>query len=189
MATIGLFGGSFNPLHIAHQMVALYVLETCSVDELWMMPTYRHAFAKELVAFDDRVRMCELASQALGPRAKVSRIEEELAAGQPATHVNRTLDTLQALHARHPELSFRLIVGADLLAESHKWYRWDDICALAPPIVVGRSGGRSGHGDLDVEMPAISSTQVRERIARGDSVAALVPRGVLRYIGERGLYK
>ena len=178
--TIGLFGGSFNPPHVAHQMVMLYVLETCGVDELWMIPTYHHPFAKELVDFEHRCRMCELAAAALGTRVHVSRIEGEL-----ARNVSRTLETIEALGERHPDARFRLVVGADILQETHKWYRWDRIEELAPPIVVGRAG-------LDVrgvEMPAVSSTEIRSRLARGEPVDDLVPCGVVRYIEAQGLYR
>lgn len=178
--TIGLFGGSFNPPHVAHQMVALYVLETCPIDELWVIPTHRHPFAKELVDFAHRCAMCELAFAALDGRVAVSRIEAEL--DQP---VSRTLDTVEAVRVRHPDLTLRLVVGADILTESHKWYRWDDIVALAPPIVVGRAG----LDDRDVDMPAVSSTEIRERLARGHRVDTLVPRSVVRYIDEHGLYR
>ncbi|WP_428261630.1 nicotinate (nicotinamide) nucleotide adenylyltransferase [Haliangium sp.] len=178
--TVGLFGGSFNPPHVAHQMVALYVLETCAIDELWMVPTYRHAFAKELIGFEHRCRMCELAAAALGARVKVSAIEREL-----ARPVSRTLDTLQSLRERHPAVGFRLVIGADILAESHKWYRWDDIVRLAPPLVVGRAG----HDSLSVDMPPVSSTEVRTRLADGQPVDHLVPAAVRRYIVEQGLYR
>jgi len=60
MTAIALFGGSFNPPHVAHQMVALFVLETAPVDELWITPTYRHAFSKQLVDYEHRIAMCEL---------------------------------------------------------------------------------------------------------------------------------
>ncbi|ACY16218.1 nicotinate (nicotinamide) nucleotide adenylyltransferase [Haliangium ochraceum] len=177
--TVGLFGGSFNPPHVAHQMLMLYVLETCALDELWMMPTYRHAFAKELLAFEHRMRMCELASAALGQRVRVSRIEADL-----ARPVSRTLETVLALRERHPDTQFRLIVGADVLKDSDKWYRWDDVVAHAPPITVGRSG----HGGSAVDLPAVSSTEIRERLAEGASIAGLVPRAVADYIAAQGLY-
>lgn len=180
MVTVGIFGGSFDPPHVAHQMVCLYVLETCEVDEIWVMPTYRHAFAKELTAFDDRCRMCELAFLALGERVRVSRLEGEL-----ARPVSRTLDTLQTLRAQHADTRFRLIVGADILAETHKWHRWEDIVAMAPPVVVGRAG----QGGTGVELPAVSSTEIRRRLASGLPVQSLVPRRVMHYIAERGLYR
>lgn len=178
--TIGLFGGSFNPPHVAHQMAMLYVLETCDVDAIWMMPTYRHPFAKELVDFEHRCRMCELAAAALGARVEVSRVEGEL-----ARPVSRTLETIEFLRAQHPELRFRLVVGADILHESHKWYGWDRIVALAPPITVGRAGLEGPA----LGMPAVSSTEIRDKLARGAAVDELVPRAVLRYIAEKGLYR
>lgn len=178
--TVGIFGGSFNPPHVVHQMVCLYVLETCAVDEIWAIPTYRHAFAKELADFEHRVGMCELAFRALGDRVRVSRVE-----GEMARPVSRTLDTIETLRERHPELGFRLIVGADILRETHAWHRWDDIVAAAPPIVVGRAG----HDGAGIEMPAVSSTEIRRRLARGQSVVSLVPRLVMDYIAERGLYR
>ena len=79
MPRIALFGGSFNPPHLAHSLVALYVLETAPVDELWITPTFRHAFGKDLASYDDRIAMCELAAAALGPRVRVSRAEEDAA--------------------------------------------------------------------------------------------------------------
>jgi nicotinate-nucleotide adenylyltransferase len=178
--TIGIFGGSFNPPHVAHQMLMLYVLETRDVDAVWMIPTYRHPFAKELLDFEHRCRMCELAAAALGARALVSRIEGEL-----ARPVSRTLETIEVLRARHPDAGFRLVIGADILQESHKWFGWDRIVDLAPPIVVGR-GGLDAPG---VDMPAVSSTAIRERLRRGEPVDDLVPRAVARYIAEQGLYR
>jgi nicotinate-nucleotide adenylyltransferase len=187
---IAFFGGSFNPPHVAHQMVCLLVLETCPVDAVWMVPTYRHAFAKDLVDFEDRCRMCELAAAALGERVEVSRIEAEI--GQQRS---RTLDTLEALRERHPEARFRLVIGADIMSETAKWYRWDEVVALAPPIVIGRSGYRAaaeheaGLLHLDLDLPRVSSTEVRERLSRGQDVLPLLPRAVLNYIAERGLYR
>ena len=182
---IGLFGGSFNPPHAAHQLVALYVLETCAVDALWFVPTFAHPFHKALVDFDDRVAMCELAIAALGPRVRVSRAEQELAA-QPGFVSSRTVELIEMLRAREPARQFHLVIGADILQETSKWHRWDDVCTLAPPIIVGRPG-YPWHG---VTMADISATRVRELIAAGDpTVSSLVPHGVLRYIAEHGLYK
>lgn len=181
MTTVALFGGSFNPPHIAHQMLCLAVLETAAVDELWVVPTYRHPFAKDLVAFEHRFRMCELAVEIFAGRVRVSSIEEDL--GQPAS---RTLDTLLALRERHPAVGFRLVIGADILAETDKWYRWDEVERLAPCIVVGRQGYPSR---ADIELPDISSTEIRERLARGENVLPWVPRAVMDYIDEHGLYR
>ncbi len=181
MTTVAIFGGSFNPPHVAHQMACLLVLEAYSVDQLWVVPTFHHPFAKSLVEFEHRFEMCRLAMAPLGDRVTVSRIEAELGQAQ-----SRTLDTLQALRARYPEHAFRLVVGADILAERDKWYHWDDIERLAPPIVIGRAGYPS---ETRFELPAISSTEVRARLAAGQSGAPLVPSRVLEYIAQQGLYR
>lgn len=186
--TVAIFGGSFNPPHVAHQMVALFVVETAPVDELWLVPTWKHPFAKNLVSFQHRVAMLERVAQSL-PHVTVSRIEEDLAAA-PDFVSSRTLETLQALVARHPDTQFRLVVGADILGETDKWYRWDDVVALAPLIVIGR-GGYPAPADAVVsglDMPEVSSTEVRARLARGESALPLVPRSVMSYIAQHGLY-
>ena len=188
--TVALFGGSFNPPHVAHQLVALFVLETAPVDELWFTPTWKHPFHKQLVGYDDRIAMCELAAAALGPRCRVSRIEEEVAQ-LPGFVASRTLDTVTELSRRHPDHAFRLVVGADILAETDKWYRWDEVVRAAPLIVVGRGGHDAPHGSAvsALAMPEVSSTEVRARLARGESALPLVPRAVLGYIAERDLYR
>jgi nicotinate-nucleotide adenylyltransferase len=192
MRRIGIFGGSFNPPHAAHQLVALYALETQPVDELWFVPVYAHVFGKALAPFAHRVAMCELAAAALGPRAQVSRAEETLAQ-QPGFAGSRTLDLLELLVASHPDAQLRLVIGADILGDAPKWYRWDDVCALAPPIVIGRAGHAlpPGAHATDVVMPMISATAVRARLAAGDDAgaASLLPGGVLRYIAEHQLYR
>jgi nicotinate-nucleotide adenylyltransferase len=187
-ARVALFGGSFNPPHVAHQMACLLVLETAAVDQLWMIPTFRHVFGKQLVPFDDRLEMCRRAARALGDRVRVLDIERELGQAQ-----SRTYDTLVELGRRHPGVAFRLVVGEDILAERHAWHRWDDVAAMAPPIVLGRAGvGSDDATDAEsarIELPEVSSTEIRERIARGQTAVPLVPGAVMDYIAERGLYR
>lgn len=184
---IALFGGSFNPPHIAHALVALYVRETQPVDEVWFVPVYQHAFGKQLAPYEDRIAMCELVARTLGPGIVVSRGEQELAA-RPGFTVSRTLDLLHHLEA--PDRRFRLVIGADILGETHKWYRWDEVVAAAPLIVLGRDGYEAPPG-ATLNMPEISATRVRELVGAGDMEAAsqLLPREVLRYIATRGLYR
>lgn len=184
--TIGLFGGSFNPPHVAHEMVCLYVLETAAVDQVWMVPTWNHPFQKDLAPFEDRFAMCERAAEIFAGRVVVSRIEEELGREQ-----SRTLDTIEALYARSGDVALRLVVGADILGETDKWHRWDEITRLAPPIVVGRPGYADPEPEDDIafEMPAISSTEVRKRLRAGKSAVPLVSRAVMEYIAGRGLYR
>ncbi len=180
---MALLGGSFNPPHVAHLMAAYWTLATQGVSELWLLPAYRHPFGKALAPFEDRVRMCELAARAVRG-VRVCTAEAELA-GDPL--VGKTARTLEHLVARNPALRFALVIGGDIVAETPSWYRWERIVELARVIVVGRHG-HPGPGGLP-SLPDVSSTEIRARIARGESAAALVPAAVLRYVEERGLYR
>ena len=190
MTRIALFGGSFNPPHAAHQLAVLYVLETQPVDELWIVPTYSHPFGKELGSYDHRVEMCRLMAQPLGPRVHVSRIEEELAQ-QPNFVVSRTFDLVRYLVGQG--LNIRLVVGADILIDTGKWYRWSDIVKSAPLIVLGRGGYTLPPGSVEtcLTMPEISSTAIRRAVVAGDQrqLSGLVPRTVLEYIAKHDLYR
>jgi nicotinate-nucleotide adenylyltransferase len=189
MRRVGLFGGSFNPPHVAHQLVALYVLETL-VDEVWFVPTYSHPFGKPLVPYDHRIAMCELAAAPLGARARVMRSEYELAQ-KPDFVASRTLDLVEHLSAQYPDVALRLLVGADILGETDKWHRWDELVRRAPLLVIGRTGYElpAGSTATGVTMPEVSATKVRELLAARDpAVASLLPQTVLRYIARHGLY-
>jgi nicotinate-nucleotide adenylyltransferase len=164
-------------------MAAYWTLATQGVSEAWLLPTFKHAFGKALAPFEDRVRMCELAAAPVRG-LHVCAAEAELA-GDPL--VGRTVRTLEHLHAKHPTLRFALVVGTDVLAEAPKWYRWDRIAELARLIVVGRAG--AGEAGADPALPAISSTEIRERLRRGEDVSRWVPARVLRYAIERRLYE
>lgn len=196
MTRVALFGGSFNPPHVAHQLVALYVLETQPVDELWFLPVYEHVFGKHLVSFDDRVAMCELASAPFGTRVGVSRAEEEWAQ-QPAYAGSRTFDVIQHILATRPGVQPRLVIGTDILAETAKWHRWADVVAAAPLIVVGRPGHAlpDGSAATGLTMPSVSSTRIREVLhattaPRCDAeLRSLLPASVLEYIDSRKLYR
>jgi nicotinate-nucleotide adenylyltransferase len=177
---IALLGGSFDPPHIAHVLLAAYVLAIGEVDEVLVVPVFDHAFGKRLAPFADRVRMCELAFADL-PAVQVSRIEELL------PHPNRTLDTLRRLRQDEPQASFRLVIGSDVLADAAKWHAFDEVKRLAPPLVVSRPGHAAVGPSL---FPDVSSTQLRELFERHDTAALgkLMPHGALRHALERGLY-
>jgi nicotinate-nucleotide adenylyltransferase len=177
------FGGSFNPPHLAHVLALTVVLARFEVDRILVVPTYQHPFAKSLAPYDDRVKMCELAMGWL-PRVEISRVEQELG-GE-----SRTLRTLEHLKAKLPHANLRFLMGADLVVESSKWYGFDKISALAPPIVLGRAG-ISYEGAPPAVLPAISSTEVRKQLALGDvgALEQLVPRTVVAYAAERRLYQ
>lgn len=182
MTTIGFFGGSFDPPHFGHLRLAEWSLEAGALDRLLIAPVYAHALDKRSTAsFEHRVAMCELAFCKL-ERAEVSRIEAELGG------VSRTLRTLQALRARHPGAKFRLVIGADILEQTHRWHRFDEIASLAPPLVAGREG-YSEEGVHGPPLVSIDSTTIRARLRRGEPLDDLVPSAVERYIREHGLYR
>ncbi len=179
---VAFFGGSFNPPHVAHVLAVAYALTTEEIDRVLVVPTFRHPFAKTLAPYEDRILMCRLAMGWM-PNVEVSRVEEELAGD------GKTLVTLEHLASAHPDWKMRLLIGADLLIEAPRWYRFDAVCALAPPLVLGRHGATAEGAPLPI-LPAISSTEVRAKIAAGawDELRHLVPREVVALIRARGLY-
>jgi nicotinate-nucleotide adenylyltransferase len=182
---VAIFGGSFNPPHVAHQMAALYALETAPIDELWLVPAVRHAFGKSLAPFEDRLAMCRLAAAALGPRVHVSSIERDLG-GE-----SRTLKTIRRLEQDHPEHAFSLVIGADLVREVASWQGGEELRRTVPFIVVGRGGvGPSENVPKPpVILPAVSSSQIRAALAAGHDVRGWLPCSVLDYISAHNLYK
>jgi len=181
---VGVFGGSFNPPHVAHVLACALVRSVEEIDRVLVVPAYKHPFAKPLASFDDRVVMCEL-GMAWMPGVEVSRVERDLG-GE-----SRTLRTLEHLARTHTEWRLRLIIGADILAEAPRWAGFETIAKLAPPIVLGRAGADADgvHGMLPL-LPEVSSTRVRAAIADGawDEVERLVPRSVLAHVRARRLY-
>ena len=181
--SVAILGGSFNPPHVAHVMAAYWTLATQDVSEVWLLPSYRHPFGKELAPFEDRVHMCDLAVRAVRGAA-VCTAEAELA-DDPL--VGKTARTLEHLKVKHPSYDFALVVGADVLPETDKWYRWDRVTELARIVIVGREGYPPIPGAPS--LPAISSTEIRARLARGDDVSGLVPRSVREYAVQKRLYR
>ncbi len=179
---VAVFGGSFNPPHVAHVLVPPLVQATHDVDRVLVVPTFRHPFAKDLAPYEDRVRMCELAMGGAGD-VEVSRVEEELG-GE-----SRTLRTLEHLAAQHPDWHMRLVVGSDILAEAPRWFGFDAIQKLAPLIVLHRAGIDAPAAGK-VLLPDVSSTQVRGAIARGawGEILELVPSKVIAHIRAKRLY-
>ncbi len=181
---VALFGGSFNPPHVAHQLAALYVLETQPIDELWVIPCFLHPFEKALERFEDRFRMCELMAEPLGARVRVSDVERRLG-GE-----SRTLNTVRTLQSEHPGTEFHVVIGSDLVEETGRWFGAEELRRRTSFIVVGRTGfaGPEGWDAAPVSLPPVSSTEVRERLRTGKPIDPLVPRRVLDYVRERGLY-
>ena len=165
-------------------MLAAYVLSVVEVARLIVLPTWQHPLDKRTRSpFEHRCRMCALAFRHI-EGVEVSRLEEELGGR------SYTLRTLEELARRHPEAKLRLVIGADILGELDRWHRFDRVAEIAPPLVIGR-GGHAAEGEWDVlpvELPPISSTDIRSRLGRGESVRGLVPVAVAEYAREHGLY-
>lgn len=180
---VGVFGGSFNPPHLSHVLALVVVLARFDVERLVVVPSYQHPFAKALAPYDDRVAMCELAMGWI-PRVQVSRVEEELG-GE-----SRTVRTLEHLREQYAGKPLRFIMGADIMVEASKWYRFDRIVELAPPIVLGRVGVDYPSAPPPV-LPSISSTEIRAKLGEGDltSIEELVPKAVIEYARARRLYE
>lgn len=185
--TVALFGGSFNPPHVGHVLAVAYVLSVGLVERVLVVPVFEHPLGKRLAPFEHRLEMSRRAFGWL-PGVEVSSIEERL--GAPS----RTLRTVVALEAEHPEWRLRLLVGSDITREIEKWHAFEEIERRAPPLVLPRAGSSTAEG-APALLPEVSSTSVRqllERSARGEALSvelgALVPKTVLDHIAEHALY-
>ena len=184
--SVAIYGGSFDPPHVSHVMAAVYALKLGGFDSVLVVPVFEHALHKELTPFEHRVRLCELAFAGI-EGVRVSAVERELSTP------SFTLQTLEHLSAAHPDWALRLLVGSDVLSETSKWHAFDRVSALAPPYVVARPG--YDHPEVKAALlPDVSSTRIREALSAGGDenealLARCVPRAVLAYIAEHGLYR
>jgi len=181
---VALLGGSFDPPHIGHVLMASWALCLEEVDEVWLLPTFIHPFGKELTDFEVRCEMCEAAVAHLGPSARVERIEEQLGG------ISYTVRTLEALSQREPDVRWRWVGGADTWNQRHTWREWERIETMVEPLIIGREGAPSPAPFAAAPvLPNISSSEVRSRIAAGDEIAGLIPMEVHQLIRQRDLYR
>lgn len=182
--SVAVFGGSFNPPHIGHLLAVNYVLACMPIDRVLVIPTFRHPFSKSLASFEDRLTMCKLAFAEVA-QVDVSALEQELG-GESVT-----VRTLESLHAAYPHWKLHLIVGSDLVPEMERWALPNRVFELAERIVLNRAGTPTprGYEHIPVVLPDISSSSVRAMIASKESIEHLVPRTVVRFIQEQGLYQ
>jgi nicotinate-nucleotide adenylyltransferase len=191
---VGILGGTFDPVHNAHLRIAQLALDVLRLGKILWIPTGTPRYRAAPVApAEDRVAMLELAL--LGePRYAIDR--RELSPGASGY----TIDTLRALRAeRGRDEELVLLMGSDQFEKLETWHRWRELFALARIAVFARPGSPlrasaalRAAGDIErIEMPPldISSTGIRERIARGEDVSTLLPPAVLDYIGKHGLYR
>lgn len=178
---VGVFGGSFDPPHVAHVMAVSWVLSCTPCRQVLVLPCYRHAFAKDSAPFADRVALARAAFKPFGHRVHVSSLEQRL----PAP--SYTVETLRHLVAAHPGTTFHLVIGTDILGESDRWKDFDEVVRLAPPIVLAR--GAPDPRARGPVFPDWSSTQIRAALAAGQDVSDRVPAPVLEMARARGLYR
>lgn len=207
---IGIFGGTFDPIHIGHLRMALEIKQQLQLDEMRLLPCYLppHRPAPGATA-EERVTMLKIALQDC---AELVIDERELQRDKPSY----TYDTLCELRAELGEqTSLCLCMGMDSFATLNTWYNWDQLLQLAHIVVVARPGWflpESGavadllnrqRSDIDVialqaagaivlleqRLLAISATDIREQIRAGNSPQFLVPDGVWNYIRSNGLYQ
>jgi nicotinate-nucleotide adenylyltransferase len=187
----GVLGGTFNPPHSAHLIVAHEVREALALDRVVLIPTHKHPFKGEAAALPrDRATMTELAV-AGDEGLETDRIEVERGG------TSYTVDTLRALREREPDTEWFLIIGRDNVVELDRWREAKILPTLARIVVVNRGreatpielpfGGRGTV--VPVPVLEISSTAVRERVAQGRSIRYWVPPAVEAYIRQKGLYR
>jgi nicotinate-nucleotide adenylyltransferase len=199
---LGIFGGSFNPVHYGHLLLAESCREACALDEVWLVPAAvpPHKLGDLLAPGKARLEMLELA---LAGNEQLRPSSIELDRGG----VSYTVETLARIGEAKPGATLFLLMGADSLEDLPTWREPERICALATPVVVRRAG--SPEPDFaalaplvsaerlaeirgwQVEMPLveISSTDLRERAAAGRSLRYRTPRAVEKYIETHRLYQ
>ncbi len=196
MSVIGIYGGTFNPVHLAHLNMAIQMKEIHDLDEVWLIPVREHPFNKEcsLASFALRMRMLELALVPY-PYLKALDIEGERGG------TSYTIDTLREIKKRYPEYSLRLILGEDALDHFHLWKEPEEILRLAPPLI-GRRLSKDHIvpyispfvttcleiGQTKTLNLEISSTLIRHRIEQKLEYRHLLSSKVFEFIEENALY-
>ena len=180
---VGLFGGSFDPPHVCHTLFCVYVLETTAVEKILWVPCVDHPFGKANAGFEHRLAMSRLAAQTLSPRVEVSDIESRL------PRPSYTINTVEALRRQQPDARISVLIGSDLVGESEQWERIEELRRLADFVVVPRGGFGARGEELEIALPALSSSAIRRALREGWSVAGLLSPAVRDYIERHGLYR
>ena len=189
---IGIFGGSFDPIHIGHAIIAQHIISSGVVDRLWFMVSPMNPLKvdkERRVADTDRLRMVEMVSR---PMEGVETSAFEFSMPKPSY----TIDTLNALQAKYPDDEFYLIIGADNWQLFNKWRNSEEIIAKYHLLIYPRLGFEVIIPDelkervqlVDAPIIELSSTEIRNRISNNQSVRYYVPDEVLSYIDRKNLY-
>ena len=190
---IGLYFGTFNPIHIGHLIIANHMAEHADLDQVWMVVTPHNPLKKKATLLDDyhRLQMVYLATEDF-PKIKPSDIEFKLS--QP----NYTVNTLAHLQEKYPDHEFSLIMGEDNLKSLHKWKNYEVILEHHDIYVYPRISSENENLELknhpkihliDAPVVEISSTDIRHNIKKSKNVQPLLPHKVWDYIDHNNFYK
>lgn len=190
---IGIFGGSFNPIHNGHAIIAQHIISSGAVDRLWFMVSPVNPLKvdnERQVADTDRLRMVEMVSR---PMEHVETSAFEFSMPKPSY----TINTLNALQAKFPDDEFYLVTGADNWVVFDRWRNSEEILDKFHLLIYPRLGYDVTIPEaltdrvtlIDAPVIELSSTMVRERLAQGLSVRYYVPDEVLGYIERHNLYR
>lgn len=190
---IGLYFGTFNPIHVGHLIIANHMAEHSDLDQVWMVVTPHNPLKKKSTLLNDfhRLQMVHLATEDF-PKLKPSDIEFKLS--QP----NYTVNTLVHLEEKFPNHEFSLIMGEDNLKSLHKWKNYEVILQNHDIYVYPRISSEVGNLELknhpkihliDAPVVEISSTFIRNNIKAGKNIQPLLPSKVWTYIDHNNFYK
>ncbi|OJX30222.1 MAG: nicotinic acid mononucleotide adenylyltransferase [Chryseobacterium sp. 36-9] len=191
---IGLFFGSFNPIHIGHLILGNYILENSDMEELWFVVSPQNPFKdkKSLLKDHNRLDMVQLAIKNY-PKMRASNVEFSL----PTP--SYTIDTLTYLQEKYPDYSFSLIMGEDNLGSLHKWKNYELLLKNHQIIVYPRIFGEDKkdkdylqHDNISlIKAPVIelSATEIRNMIKEGKNVRPMLPPEVFEYLDGSSFYK
>lgn len=186
---IGILGGTFDPPHIGHLMIAEQVRVSCKLDEVWFMPnqTPPHKRYDEVISNEHRVEMVKRSIEN-NPYFHLSLIECE------RKDVSYTYDTMKILTSNYPNVAFYFIIGGDMVEYLPKWYRIDDLLNIVTFIGAKRPGYKMNTRyknrviEVEVAQVDISSSLIRQYVKEKKSIRYLVTEKVREYIEEMGLY-
>jgi len=190
---IGLYFGTFNPIHVGHMIIANHIVEFSDLDEVWFVVTPHNPFKKKSTLLEDnhRLQMVRIATEDF-PKLKPSNIEFNLP--QP----NYTVNTLTHLYEKYPQHHFSLIMGEDNLQSFHKWKNYENILKnhqlYVYPRVYENHTKSKFHDHQKVQfvnapIVEISSTFIRKSIKEGKNITPLLPKSVWVYLDEMNFYK
>lgn len=168
---LGIFGGSFNPIHTGHIALAQAVLKQCALDEVWLMVSPQNPLKQQADLLDDGLRL-QMAQKALEGVEGVKACDYEFHLPKPSY----TWNTLQHLSKDYPDCRFYLLIGGDNWAHFERWRHWKDILRQYDVIVYPRD---QYQGTVDVPLLPVSSTEIRQRVRAGESIKGLVPDQII----------